>query len=264
MSKWVIGDIHGCYQEMRLLLNKIDFSPSRDMLISVGDLVNRGPHSVKVLEYCMALENSFKMTLGNHDLHLLSVIRGIKKGNDTLQAIARNTDKEALEQWLRRQTLILEENNHLISHAGIAPTWSKKKAFKRAQKVSKALLDESIVDKYLAKMYGDTPLNYKDAEGLFQKLRVTTNYFTRMRYCYSNGDLDFRNLTVEGDSNSLPWFNIADRKLATQKILFGHWALLQGVTDNENAICLDTSCVYGKHLTVYNIETQEYCIEPSR
>ena len=59
MSSYVIGDIQGCFDELMLLLEKINFDPKKDELIFAGDLINRGPKSLEVLEFCLANKKDY-------------------------------------------------------------------------------------------------------------------------------------------------------------------------------------------------------------
>ena len=73
MATYLIGDVHGCYDELIALLHKVEFTPGKDTLWLTGDLVARGPGSLDVLRYVKSLGDSVRLVLGNHDLHLLAV-----------------------------------------------------------------------------------------------------------------------------------------------------------------------------------------------
>ena len=93
MATYLIGDVHGCYDELIALLHKVEFTPGKDTLWLTGDLVARGPGSLDVLRYVKSLGDSVRLVLGNHDLHLLAVFAGI----------SRNKPKDRLTRcWKRR------------------------------------------------------------------------------------------------------------------------------------------------------------------
>ena len=76
MAIYAVGDIQGCYEPLRLALDKVKFDPARDALWSVGDLINRGPQSLETLRFLKGLGSSFTGVLGNHDLHFLAAWSG--------------------------------------------------------------------------------------------------------------------------------------------------------------------------------------------
>ena len=79
MSTYLIGDVHGCYDELIALLEQVEFNPETDTLWLTGDLVARGPGSLEVLRFVKQLGDSVRLVLGNHDLHLLAVFAGISR-----------------------------------------------------------------------------------------------------------------------------------------------------------------------------------------
>src|SRR6478752_6997857 len=105
MALYLIGDVQGCDEPLQRLLDDIAFSPSRDTLIVLGDLVNRGPASAKVLRRMQRLGASARSLLGNHDLHLLGVVHGARKAGrkDTLASVLEAPDRDAMLDWLRQQ-----------------------------------------------------------------------------------------------------------------------------------------------------------------
>ena len=108
MAVYAIGDLQGCYDPFRELLDTIDFDPGRDKLWLVGDLVNRGPKSLKTLRFVKSLGDSAVTVLGNHDLHLLALATGRKQASDrfrTLQKTLNASDREELVDWLRHRPL---------------------------------------------------------------------------------------------------------------------------------------------------------------
>ena len=132
MATYAIGDIQGCYDELRQLLEHIRFDPAQDKLWFVGDLVNRGPGSLQVLRFVKSLGDNAITVLGNHDLHLLAVAEGVGElhRSDTLDEVLAAPDRNELLTWLRQQRLLHAEGEYVLVHAGLLPQWSVKQAAK--------------------------------------------------------------------------------------------------------------------------------------
>ncbi|MGV6396623.1 symmetrical bis(5'-nucleosyl)-tetraphosphatase [Pseudomonas caspiana] len=263
MAVYAVGDLQGCLEPLRCLLEHVNFDPAKDRLWLVGDLVNRGPQSLETLRFLYRIRESVVCVLGNHDLHLLAASRNIErlKKGDTLREILEAPDCNDLLQWVREQKLLHydAERNVAMVHAGIPPQWSLKKALKCAAEVENALHDDALYQPFLDGMYGNEPSKWNsDLRGV-TRLRVITNYFTRMRFCTSDGKLDLKG--KEGVDTALPgyapWFEHKDRKTSEVKIIFGHWAALEGRCDEPNVYALDTGCVWGSAMTMLNVDTLE-------
>lgn len=268
MSTYLIGDVHGCYDELRALLQQVDFNPEQDTLWLTGDLVARGPGSLEVLRYVKSLGDAVRLVMGNHDLHLLAVYAGISrnKPKDRLTPLLEADDADELINWLRRQPLLQvdEEKKLVMGHAGITPQWDIETAKKCAREVEAVLASDSY-PLFLDAMYGDMPNNWsEDLTGL-ARLRFSTNALTRMRYCFPNGQLDM--ICKDAPESALPplkpWFNIAGPVARDYTIVFGHWASLEGKGTPEGIIGLDTGCCWGGTLTLLHWETQRYVVQPS-
>lgn len=263
MADYAVGDLQGCLEPLKCLLEHVSFDPARDRLWLVGDLVNRGPESLETLRYLYGIRDSVICVLGNHDLHLLAASRKIdrlKKG-DTLDDILQAPDRDQLLDWVRQQKLMHydAERNVAMVHAGIPPQWSLKKALKYAGEVEAALRDDALIEPFLNGMYGNEPAKWSgDLRGV-TRLRVITNYFTRMRFCNRDGKLDLK--AKEGIETAppgyAPWFSHKQRKTKSVKIVFGHWAALEGRCDEPDVYALDSGCVWGGSLTMLNLDTFE-------
>ena len=107
MAHYVFGDVQGCYDELNLLCKKIKFNPNKDLLIFAGDLVNRGPKSLEVLNFCLKHRNSVKGVLGNHDFYLLYLLEH-KKKNTPLDSILDAKNSNKIYRWLKRLPLLLK------------------------------------------------------------------------------------------------------------------------------------------------------------
>jgi bis(5'-nucleosyl)-tetraphosphatase (symmetrical) len=263
MATYAVGDLQGCLQALQCLLKQVAFDPQRDRLWLVGDLVNRGPQSLETLRFLYSIRESLVCVLGNHDLHLLAAGRNIErlKKADTLREIIEAPDSAELLEWVRQQKLMHydEQRNVALVHAGIPPQWSLRKALKRAAEVETALRDDNLLPPYLDGMYGNDPAKWdNDLKGV-TRLRVITNYFTRMRFCTAEGKLDLK--SKEGLDTAppgyKPWFQHKERKTKGLKILFGHWAALEGKCDEPGISALDTGCVWGGALTLMNVDNFE-------
>ena len=262
MSTFVVGDIQGCYEPFQCLLKKVDFNPDKDRLWSVGDLVNRGPGNIETLRWFYAHRDNITMVLGNHDLHLMAVSAGARKPSrkDNLDSILAAPDRETLIEWLHFQPLAHHEEGYTMVHAGIPPMWSIQDTLDRAWEVETALRGARCAE-FLAEMYGNDPFVWDDSLSGMTRLRVITNYLTRMRYCTRKGKLDLLSKGPQPIPDALvgkkvaPWFSHKKRLAKGETILFGHWASLEGMTDDPTLIALDTGCVWGNTLTAYELES---------
>lgn len=263
MTTYVVGDVHGCLPALRCLLDTVRFDPAADTLWSVGDIVNRGNHCLETLRFFYTMRASVVMILGNHDLHLLAVAGGNRKPNagDTLDEILSATDREELLNWLLHRPLIHHEHGHTMVHAGIPPQWSLDDAIGYAREVETVLRSPQCTE-FLANMYGNEPPVWSDDLAGLPRLRLITNYLTRMRYCTREGVLDLQSKGTSpdpdvpntGGEEVSAWLSHANRKTAGERILFGHWASLQGHTDTPDAVGLDTGCVWGGALSLYDLQ----------
>jgi len=255
MATYIVGDIQGCGDELQQLLALADFDAAQDELWITGDLVARGPKSLQTLRFVKALGSSAKVILGNHDLHLLATWQGLHqpKDNDKLGALLSAPDCDELLHWLRLQPLMLRhpEFDFVMVHAGISPQWTIKQAEALALEVETQLHGAQFKT-LLQNMYGNQPNSWSDALTGDERTRFIINVFTRMRYCFLDGSLEFKNkLDPEQTDNDImrPWFEIETLDKSTP-ILFGHWAALLGKVTQEGIYGLDTGCVWGNSLTM--------------
>ncbi len=263
MATYAVGDLQGCLEPLKCLLERVHFNPATDRLWLVGDLVNRGPQSLETLRFLYGMRDSLVCVLGNHDLHLLAAWHNVErlKKSDTLREILDAPDAPDLMDWLRRQKLLHfdEPRGTVLVHAGIPPQWTLGKALALAAEVEEVLRDDTRLKPYLDGMYGNEPAKWnKDLAGV-TRLRVITNYFTRMRFCTAEGKLDLKG--KEGADTALPgykpWFAHKDRRSRHVKIIFGHWAALEGRCNAPGVFALDTGCVWGGAMTLMNVDSGE-------
>ncbi|MSP52636.1 MAG: symmetrical bis(5'-nucleosyl)-tetraphosphatase [Gammaproteobacteria bacterium] len=258
MSTYAIGDLQGCYDELQCLLDKIKFDPAQDTLWFTGDLVNRGSKSLECLRFVKRLGTNAITVLGNHDLHLLAVAyanRRISEG-DTLDEILQAPDRDELLTWLRQQPLLHDDPhlNFVLVHAGIAPQWDLSTAQNLAHEVEAQL--QTTDSELLEQIYGNEPACWDDSLTGVARWRCIINYFTRMRFCTKDGclDLNYKGELAGAPADMLPWFKMPARKTQQNRIIFGHWAALQGKADAPNVFALDTGCVWGESLTALRLE----------
>ncbi len=262
MAIWAIGDIQGCREPLERLLAKIRFDRRQDELWLVGDLVNRGPDSLGVLRLLYELRDNCRIVLGNHDLHLLAVATGCvpQKTKDTFTSVLSAPDAAALLHWLQQQPLLHYNArlNTVMTHAGIPPQWSLPDAQRLAGEVENTLR-QGDAHAYFRAMYGNEPACWNEALTGTARLRTITNYFTRMRFIDAHGALDLRSKEGLGSAppGFHPWFDAPQRKTAKTRIVFGHWAALQGKVDAPNVFALDAGCVWGFSLDAMNLESGE-------
>ena len=264
MTDFVVGDIQGCFDPLMRLLEKINFDPTEDRLIAAGDLVNRGPKSLETIRYCKDLGSAFKMVLGNHDLHLLAIAHGVREPTpkDTIDDILTAPDAPDLLDWLQQQPLMLSIDKFTIVHAGIPPQWTLDQALTLASEVNTALKSSNAAQ-YFQHMYGNQPAIWSDNLQGPERLRVITNCLTRMRFCAEDGTLDLDTKDAFNAPHPFyPWFSLRNRKTTEDKLVFGHWASLEGRDCGENLFALDTGCVWGGPLRILNLDTHSYIQYP--
>jgi bis(5'-nucleosyl)-tetraphosphatase (symmetrical) len=261
VTRFAIGDIQGCHDELRALVAKLDFKPDRDQLWFTGDLVNRGPKSLEVLRYVRSLGHNAICVLGNHDLHLLALALGTKrkvKSGDTLDDIFDARDRDTLLEWLLGLPLVHFDAGYsdLLVHAGLVPQWNAGKAVELAREVESALATNSrnVFDH----MYGDQPDKWDDDLKPAERLRFAINVFTRMRICTREGRIE---LKMKGSGSGVrppwrAWFEHENRQSRDVRVIFGHWSA-RGLVRSHGVIGLDTGCVWGGALTALDLDSPQ-------
>ncbi len=263
MSLYCIGDVQGCDPALQRLLDEIDFSPSRDTLVLLGDLVNRGPDSAAVLRRVQGYGASARSLLGNHDLHLLGVAHGARKAGrkDTLADLLAAPDSEAMLDWVRQQHMALhmqigqgeKAGDLLMVHAGVLPQWTVSDTLALAAEVESVLRGPALGD-FLLTMYGNEPAQWSDTLSGNARLRAIVNALTRIRFCTPEGVMEFESKDgmLPGPEGFLPWFDVPGRKTATATVAFGHWSTL-GWLSRPDLLSTDTGCVWGGCLSAVRI-----------
>ena len=260
MATYAVGDVQGCAAELETLLGRLDFSPARDRLWFVGDLVNRGPRSLDVLRLVAGLGETAIAVLGNHDLHLLAVARGHAKlhdGDESLQPILDAPDRETLLDWLQSRPMLHHDSSLGITmlHAGLPPQWDIPLAQRCAAELEQALRSDRS-GALFARMYGNQPDFWRDDLDGADRLRFITNALTRLRACDAEGRLllKLKGPPAQLPGGAMPWFRVAGRRSAGSRIVCGHWSAL-GYLDEGGVLALDTGCVWGGTLAAQRLDT---------
>lgn len=263
MAIYLVGDIQGCYQELKSLLAMVAFDINQDQLWLTGDLVARGPDSLATLRLVKSLGSAAKVVLGNHDLHLLAVHAGIKKAkrNDRLEALLNADDIDELMDWLATFPLVekIPFQNAYMSHAGLSPHWQPEQALQQSEFVQQRISSEQR-NHWLGLMYGNSPNNWQDARNEEEQFRYSVNALTRMRFCYADGSLNFTQKDsphYNTNPELAPWYEFHDW-VKNGYWVFGHWASLAGDLTSDHVYPLDTGCVWGGEMTMLRWHDKKY------
>ena len=268
MSHYIVGDIQGCFRELEALLTQVAFNPASDSLWCVGDIVARGPDSRDALKFFYQNSSSVHTVLGNHDINLMAVLLGFRKPNpkDKLGELLADEQRFAWLDWLRHQPLLqqLKNSNTIVAHAGIYPWWKLDEATQYANEVGKVLAGNQFQN-FMQELFGNFPKKWDSSLQGFDRYRFIVNAFTRMRYCSPDGELEFSKKDNPYDSSSqdsfTPWFKFWPE--SDNRLIFGHWAALMGETRRQDVVALDTGCVWGQHMTLYNVESKKFFYQPA-
>lgn len=260
MARYAIGDIQGCYSQFIQLVKKINFNPSVDMLYLVGDLVNRGPESLKVLKWIYRHQDSLVTVLGNHDVFLLGRYAGVIKpdSDETIGDILTAPEAPKLIDWLRRCPIVFHDSDYILAHAGIHPKMDFNKLMTLNNSITQHLQSDSY-GAFIATIYGNKPNLWTEKLNHTKQMKFVINSCTRMRLLSTldfSLDYKFKGELSNNPKNLIPWFKADFHPSIQKKIVFGHWAAL-GFYHDPKFIALDTGCVWGRKLTAINLDTYE-------
>jgi len=262
MSTYFVGDIHGCYDQLKLLLNRVSFNPVKDILWCTGDLVCRGPKSLDVLHYLFSIKKSVKIVLGNHDLRFLAMYCDVDapKKEDYIESLLQDKDNIILINWLRKQPILQIDHNRkiIMCHAGIYPFWNINTVQSYAKEVE-SILSSNDYFLFLHSLHNKINHWHNNIIG-FDRFCFIINTFTRMRYINSNHNLDFfcKKSPSIFTLPLLPWFSIKNVIYDDYSIFFGHWASLKINNIPNNIFPLDTGCCWGETLSMIRWENREW------
>ena len=267
MSTYAIGDVQGCHDPLRRLLDKLKFDPGRDRLWFCGDLVNRGGQSLEVLRLVRSLDAVSTVVLGNHDLSLLTIAErkeaDQRKVNPDLQRVLFAEDREPLVSWLRHRKMMHVDPalGYALVHAGLAPKWTIALAEKRAREVESKLRGKNY-RKLMRQMYGNKPAAWSPKLEGMDRLRAIINVMTRLRYCDVRGRIAFDEKGPPGTQTPglYPWFEVPGQVRREMRIVTGHWSTL-GLLIGMGVYGIDTGCVWGGKLTALELGPEPRVIQ---
>ncbi|HLS27681.1 MAG TPA: symmetrical bis(5'-nucleosyl)-tetraphosphatase [Opitutales bacterium] len=263
MADYVIGDVHGCFDTLCRLLEKIAYSPERDRIFMTGDLVNSGPQPAEVVRW--AKEEGASVVLGNHDLHLLAVAAGVRapRKKDRFYDLLDAPDSAELLEWLRTRPLVIREKDFLLVHAGVLPEWDLETIERLAEEVQHELRGPRSAE-FLREMYGDEPRRWREDLTGIDRLRITVNAMTRLRMLKDGNEIDFEHKKPPKPASKdlQPWFEVPSRRSRDTLIFFGHWAAL-GFYEGNGVIGLDSGCIWGRQLTAWRVDDGQIFQVPS-
>ena len=275
MAVYCVGDVHACCDELKALLNVMDFNPENDELILTGDIIGRGPQPMQTIKFIRSLGDRVHMVLGNHDLNLLAVIYGHHqpRKKDNLDDILKSKELNDITDWLRQQPLLYIHPEHPICtvHAGITPQWDIATAIRCADEMKELIRDDGRFNTFLSQMYSDEPDSWSEDLTGISRWRYITNVFTRIRLCYADKTLDFQNKNSPEEAleeGLVPWFDLLGHNALNSDrnytLVFGHWAALTGKCLHPQIKSLDTGCVWGNRLTGWCYDTDTLYSVPSQ
>ena len=270
MSRFVMGDIHGCYAEFQEALKIIRFDPKLDHLYLTGDVLNRGMDSCGVLDWLLAHQACSSVVMGNHDIHLLaytSHIEGVPFSYSYNDILAH----KHCDQWLemiKAWPLYLNVDQNFMIHASIHPSWDSKVMEQINQQLSKVISDDmkTFFKGYYDFLSGNRFIWLDDwnqqAEWSDFQLYMALFIFTKARYL-KRTDQGYQYHAKKADHPSglkdygewRPWYD--EVTYGQGKVYFGHWAILAGQTGHSSCSSVDGGCVHGGHLLINNIDTGE-------
>lgn len=267
MSTYAIGDVQGCHDPLRRLLDKLKFDPGRDRLWFCGDLVNRGGQSLEVLRLVRSLDAVSTVVLGNHDLSLLTIAErkeaDQRKVNPDLQRVLFADDREPLVSWLRHRPMMHVDPalGYALVHAGLAPKWTIALAQKRAREVETRLRGKNY-RKLMRQMYGNKPAAWSPKLEGMDRLRAIINVMTRLRFCDVRGRIAFDEKGPPGTQTPglYPWFEVPGQVRRELRVVTGHWSTL-GLLIGMGVYGIDTGCVWGGKLTALELGPEPRVIQ---
>jgi len=233
MRTIVIGDVHGCIDELKLLLKEVDFKKGNDRCIIVGDLVDRGPDSAGVVSFCV--ENSIESVMGNHDEKHIRNARNLERHPDSRVKLT-DSEKDMWKKLSQNQQQWLSSLPNLI--------W----------------INETTVCVHAGLM---TDIEPKDTH---QRILHRIRYVEQRKSKSGSLNWEMSRMKITDDGGflrprgSVPWTDVYGGKY---NVVYGHWAREDVKIDkyeNSFALGIDTSSCFGGKLTaaIFDNSTTEY------
>jgi serine/threonine protein phosphatase 1 len=226
MRHIIIGDVHGCLDELKELISKLSIN-STDTLYFIGDLIDRGPDSPGVVKYVhsLATQNKLVLILGNHEEKFLRYV----------------IQKKFKKISIKNKSII--ENFETILN---------KIDFEDIKFLSNSYINYNITSLNICLLHGGIPKNNRIDLTFNNKyspeLLKSDKHFELI---FKTRFLDKNGLFVSADNNDpnrVFWADLYDGRYG--KVIFGHHAM---ISDNpfefKNAINVDTGCVFGGYLS---------------
>lgn len=259
-ATYAIGDLQGCFAPLLRLLDTVQFQPRRDRLWLAGDLVNRGPQSLELLQQVFHWQEAVQFVLGNHDLYALarwSKIATTKK-SDTLGPLLAHRDVNEWMEWLRAGTL-LHSDTELgwnMVHAALHPDWDLTTAKGHAEAVED-VLHGNRWRPFLKSLWAEPPpRRWQDCRNEVEAMRFRVAVFTRARLVTSAGLFSWPSQPAADGEVYLPWHTIFQERHPDTPLICGHWAT-QGLLVKPGLLALDSGCVWGRQLSAARIDMPE-------
>lgn len=257
MATYAIGDVQGCARSLEQLLAHIGVDFSTDRVWLAGDLVNRGPHSLDVLQFCKRHDRQMVCVLGNHDLQLLARWKGVGRNRekDTLKEILHAPDRDELLQWLIERPLVHAEESWLLLHAGVSPTWNRTTLLARTEKAQERLRGGDSGE--LLRLLARKDIASADASLTEDAETIRTICYLRCTSLDGVPDFSFAGPPEEAPASLYPWYAHPNRKELGARVVCGHWAA-QGLLETNTMVSLDTGCVWGGQLTAMRLDDSTF------
>jgi len=231
-----VGDVQGCGAEFAELLDRVRAAHGENFEIwLVGDLINRGPASLQVLQAVRPLveQGRARYVLGNHEIWLLECFFGRRplRFPDTMADLLAGPDIEDWVEWIRRRPLVetgeLSGRPFAMVHAAIHPDWDLDTLVAHAREAEARLgdADRCVAERFLA---GDGD--------------ITRDALSLITSCRSFG-IDGSWSSEEPVPPAVPWHAVWSRRAHRYGVVYGHWAL-QGLHVAPGLRGLDTGCVH--------------------